>query len=349
MRIASVGTALPRHVYSQQALLAAAQLACAGRLERPGLLDLFFHRVGVETRHLALPLEAYPQLDTFRKSNSAWIECAEQLGKLAICNALNRAGLSRTDIGILFFVSITGIANPSIDARLINSMGLPLNIKRVPIFGLGCVGGAAGIARATDYVRAFPGQAAVLLSVELCSLTVQRGDLSPANLIAAGLFGDGAAAVVVTGDELDADGPRVLATRSSFYPDTEDVMGWEISEKGFELVLSKQVPEMVRRHLAGDVDAFLASNGLERRHIDSWIFHTGGPAVLQATADVLGLPSHALDASWDCLRRLGNLSSASVLFVLEDVMRNRRPRPGSYSLLAAMGPGFCSELVLLAW
>jgi alkylresorcinol/alkylpyrone synthase len=219
----------------------------------------------------------------------------------------------------------------------------------VPIFGLGCVAGAAGIARAADYVRAYPNQIAVLLSVELCSLTWQREDTSVANLISSGLFGDGAAAVVVAGSEVNLAGPTVVATRSSFYPNTEYVMGWDVSEKGFSIVLSPDVPLMVEQHLRPDVDAFLQEQGLRRGDIASWIVHTGGPKVLEAVASALALPEGALDASWESLRKVGNLSSASVLLVLEDFLTRRRGRPGSYSMLAAMGPGFCSELVLLRW
>jgi alkylresorcinol/alkylpyrone synthase len=189
----------------------------------------------------------------------------------------------------------------------------------------------------------------LLLSVELCSLTIQRDDLSIANLISSGLFGDGAAAVIVVGDQHRAAGPEILATRSVFYPDSEDVMGWDIGERGFRIVLSKEVPAMVYRHLAGDIDAFLADHDLKRTDIGAWVMHTGGPAILTATENALDLPDGALDASWDCLRRVGNLSSSSVLFVLEEFLERRKPAPGTYGLLAAMGPGFCSELVLLRW
>ena len=188
------------------------------------------------------------------------------------------------------------------------------------------------------------------MSVELCSLTLQRDDLSTANLISTGLFGDGSAAVLVSGDEREESfGPEILTTRSIFYPGTESVMGWNISEKGFRIILSKEVPEMVRKHLADDVDAFLADNGYDRADIGSWVIHTGGPAVLEATQTALDLPDGALDASWQCLRNTGNLSSASVLCVLEETMMRRRPAPGTLGLLAAMGPGFCSELILLRW
>ncbi|HEX3744212.1 MAG TPA: 3-oxoacyl-[acyl-carrier-protein] synthase III C-terminal domain-containing protein [Bryobacteraceae bacterium] len=228
-------------------------------------------------------------------------------------------------------------------------MHLSPHIKRIPIFGLGCVAGAAGIARAADYVRAFPNHVAALVSVELCSLTLQKKDLSMANLISSGLFGDGAAAVLVAGDDREQPGPAIVGTRSTFYPDSESVMGWDISERGFQIVLPPAVPEVIRRHLGEDVDAFLGNHGLMRSDIGSWIMHTGGPRVLEAAQEALGLEPEALRISWDCLRRTGKLSSASVLCVLEEVMQKERPASGTWSVLAAAGPGFCSELLLLRW
>jgi len=349
MRIASAATALPQHRYDQQTILEALKFHWASKLEQPDMLDRLHARTGVETRSLALPIEAYPELKSWGEANQIWIDTACELGQNAICRALTRAGLSVQDPAAFFFVSISGVASPSIDAKLVNQMGLNRNIKRVPIFGLGCVAGAAGIARAADYVRAFPDQAALLLSVELCSLTIQRDDLSIANLISSGLFGDGAAAVIVVGDRHPSAGPEILATRSVFYPDSEDVMGWDIGERGFRIVLSKEVPNMVYKHLAGDIDTFLADHNVTRGDIGAWVMHTGGPAILTATENALNLPDGALDASWECLKRVGNLSSSSVLFVLEDFLERRKPAPGTYGLLAAMGPGFCSELVLLRW
>jgi alkylresorcinol/alkylpyrone synthase len=349
MTIAGVASAFPPHQYDQRVLLSALQRHWGPKVDNAAFMERLQARVGVERRHLALPIEEYYELKSWGRANNHWIEVAQELGQKALCCALTRAGFAPADLGALFFVSITGISSPSIDARLINRMGLPLNIKRVPIFGLGCVAGAAGISRAADYVLAYPGEVAAVLSVELCSLTLQQDDISIANIISSGLFGDGAAAVLIAGADRSAPGPEILATRSIFYPNSEHVMGWDISEKGFRIVLSREVPEVVEQHLASDVDAFLDDQGLSRADVGSWILHTGGPRVLEATAAVLNLPDDALAASWDCLRRTGNLSSASVLVVLEEVMTKRRPAAGTYSLLAAMGPGFCSELVLLRW
>ncbi len=349
MRIISAASAFPSHRYPQQAIAGALKKYWGDQLTRSEAIDRLHGRTGVDYRHLVLPLHAYERVDTWGKANSVWTQAAHQLAKTALCRAMLDPGIVPSQLGALIFVSVTGIASPSIDAKLVNSLGLSPHIKRMPIFGLGCVAGAAGIARAADYVRAFPDQIAALVSVELCSLTWQREDVSAANMISSGLFGDGAAAVLVAGAETKFEGPAILATRSIFYPNTEDVMGWDISEKGFQIVLSADVPKVVREHLGNDVDGFLAEHKLSRADIGSWIIHTGGPAVLEAVQDSLELPDGALDASWECLRRVGNLSSASVLVVLEDVLRRGGGEPGTYSVLAAMGPGFCSEVVLLRW
>lgn len=348
MKISSAATALPRYYYPQKTLIDAFRRHWGGKLDRFGVLERLHAATQVDGRYLALPLEAYPP-ESWGEANNRWIEIALELGEQAICRAMARAGIAPRQIGALFFVSITGIASPSVDARLINRMGLNHRMKRIPIFGLGCVAGAAGIARAADYVKAFPDEAALVLSVELCSLTVQPDDLSVANLISSGLFGDGAAAVIVSGSERDSNGPEIIATRSVFYPQTEYVMGWDISEKGFKIVLSRDVPDVVMANLGRDVDEFLSEHDLDSRDVGSWVIHTGGPRVLEAAEDALGLGRGALEISWQCLRRTGNLSSASVLFVLEETMQNRRPEPGTWGILAAMGPGFCSELVLLKW
>jgi alkylresorcinol/alkylpyrone synthase len=192
-----------------------------------------------------------------------------------------------------------------------------------------------------------------LLSVELCSLTFARDDRSMAQLVATGLFGDGAAAVVLVGEErarrLGQSGPRVLATRSVFYPDTEDIMGWDVSERGFRVLLSPRVPELARERLAPDVRGFLADQGVDPTAIARWIAHPGGPKVLSAVQEVLELAPGALDVSWRVLAEVGNLSSASVLLILREVLAGAAPLPGARGLLFAMGPAFCSELVLLGW
>jgi len=348
---------MPEHRYPQAALTAAFKAYWNEKLKSPERLDQFHSRVGVEYRHLSFPMERYPQFASFGETNDAWFEVAQELGAKAIDAALDRAGLSRQELNALFFVSVTGIASPSLDARLINRLGLRRDIKRTPIFGIGCAGGAIGLTRAADYLLAYPDHNAALLAVELCSLTIQADDLSPANLISVGLFADGAAAAIVsgskvrrrTGSAVAGSSPRILGTGSVFYPETEDIMGWDISEKGLKIVLSPRLPDLIKRNLAGDVDAFLARYKLTRRDIGTWVMHPGGPKILNAIQDTLALKDNALEASWECLKRFGNLSSASVLLVLDEVLTNKTPQPGTYGVLLAMGPGFCTEMILLQW
>jgi alkylresorcinol/alkylpyrone synthase len=349
MRIVSVASAFPSNTYSQESITGALHHLWDHALKNPAVLDRLHSNCGVKQRHLVCRLDEYPSMSGFGQANDIWIRAAQELGEEAICKAVRAAHIAPSSLEAIFFASVTGVASPSIDARLVNRMSLSPRIKRTPIFGLGCVAGAAGIARAADYVRAFPDQTAVLLSVELCSLNWQKGDLSTANLISAGLFGDGAAAVVIAGEDTPLSGVEVIATRSNFYPGTEEAMGWDISEKGFRIVLSPDVPEIIGEHLRKDMDEFLADHGLSRQDIGSWIIHTGGPKVLRAVESALELRPDALEASWASLAQVGNLSSASVLVVLEEHLKHRRGESGTYSVLAAMGPGFCSEIVLLRW
>jgi alkylresorcinol/alkylpyrone synthase len=352
MLIRAVGHAFPAHYYDQTQLIEALRRVWLSEHFNPERLERLHKNVKVGGRHLALRLEDYEALSSWGEANDAWIRVAQEVGAAAIDAALERAGLDYAAVDTLLTVTVTGVATPSLDARLMNRRPFRSDLKRLPIFGLGCVAGAAGIARAADYVRAFPDQVAVLLSVELCSLTVQRQDLSIPNVIATGLFGDGAAAVVIAGKDVPekpgqgARGPQVIATRSVFYPNTEGVMGWEISGQGFQIVLSADVPKMVSDHLRNDVDRFLADHKLERRDIKTWICHPGGPKVLEVMQESLELPPSALERTWRSLEQVGNLSSTSVLLVLEETLADPPP-PGSWAVLLAMGPGFCSELVLL--
>jgi alkylresorcinol/alkylpyrone synthase len=355
-----VARVLPPHYADQETLTAALRAHWAAKHFNVARLDELHRAVQVRGRHLALPLGEYAALDGFQKSNEAWNRVALELGTQAVTRALDAAGLRPEDVDHLHFVTVTGLSTPSIDARLVNRLGLRRDVKRVPMFGLGCVAGAAGLARLSDALRAFPGDVGVLLSVELTSLTLQRDDASVANAVASGIFGDGAAAVVLAGGRraagragdaarLAAPGPRVASTRSAFYRDTEWVMGWDFVDTGFKVVLSAQVPEITRSHIGADVDDFLAAHGLSRGDVTHWIAHTGGPKVLQAFEAALELPRDALRLSWRSLEEVGNLSSASVLFVLGDLLASGAPRPGDRGLLVAMGPGFCAELVLLEW
>jgi alkylresorcinol/alkylpyrone synthase len=350
-RILSVGRALPPNWADQETLIAALSAAWAREHFNAGRLADIHRAALVAGRHLALPLEAYPALQGLGARNDAFLRVGLEVGEAAVRDGLARAGLAPADVDHLYFVTVTGIATPSLEARLANRLRMKPSVKRTPIFGLGCLAGAAGVARAADLLRAFPEDVAILLSVELCSLTIQKEDLSVPNVVATGLFGDGAAAVVLAGGErrVSAPAPRVLATRAVLYPDTEWVMGWDVVDTGFKVVLSAKVPEVVEAHLGGDVDRFLADHGLERGRIRHWIAHPGGPRVLQAFERAVGIGPAETARSWRSLREVGNLSSASVLFVLADLLESGEAREGDLGLLAAMGPGFSAELVLLRW
>ncbi len=349
--IAAVSAVLPEHRYAQSELTK--RMAVLTGLPAAQLDTL--HRIhgnsGVEHRHLALPIEDYELVTAdFGSANDAFIEAATALARRAVEEALDGTGLVPADIDLLVSTTITGLAVPSIDARLTALLPLRSDVKRVPIIGLGCVGGAAGIARAHDYLVGHPDEVAVLVSVEVCSLTVQRDDTSMANLVASGLFGDGASAVVLVGERAAARHPglpRVVASRSRFYPETQRAMGWDVGASGLRIVLGPEVPGLVRDHVRDDVDAFLADHGLSRADIAWWVAHPGGPKVIAALVEALEVDADALGVTTQSLARIGNLSSSSVLHVLADTLRERPPAPGTHGLLMAMGPGFCLETVLL--
>ncbi|MFI8351676.1 type III polyketide synthase [Streptomyces cyaneofuscatus] len=348
-RIAAVHGALPPHRHTQRAVTDMVADTCLPPGTDRRVLDRLHENARVRTRHTVLPLESYRDLNGFGAANDVFIRSAVDLGGQAARGALRAAGLRPTDVDLLMFTSVTGLAAPSVDARLVARLGLRSDVKRLPVFGLGCVAGAAGVARVHDYLLGRPDDVAVLLSVELCSLTFQRQDVTPANLVATALFGDGAAAVVALGGRRAVAGPEIVANRSRMYPETEHVMGWSIGSTGFSVVLDPAVPDVVRQYLADDVREFLDEHGLKPKDIAHWVCHPGGPKVLEAVTEVLDLREGALDVTWRSLADVGNLSSASVLHVLRDTIEHRRPEPGTPGLLLAMGPGFCCELVLLRW
>ncbi|GAA2435642.1 type III polyketide synthase [Streptomyces macrosporus] len=349
-RIAAVHSVLAPHRYSQREITDLVARLCLpeGADRRP--LDRLHGNARVRFRHTALPLEAYASLEDFGATNDVYVSTAVELGAEAVSGALRAAGLSPRDVDLVMCASVTGLAVPSVDARLVGLLGLRPDVRRLPVFGLGCVAGAAGIARLHDHLRGRPDHVAVLLCVELCSLTLRRGDASPANLVAGGLFGDGAAAAVLCGARRPAPpGPVVVDTRSHLYPDTEHLLGWDVTGSGFRVVLDAAVPEVVRKHLADEVDGLLDDHGLRRRDVAFWVCHPGGPRVLDAVEEALGLPDGALEVSRRSLARVGNLSSASVLHILRDTLARHPPGGGVPGVLLAMGPGFCTELVLLRW
>jgi alkylresorcinol/alkylpyrone synthase len=356
-RIAAVRTALPIHRHHQTELAETTAELCRIEPARRPLLDRLFAHAGVETRHTALPLADYAKLDDLGKTNDLYIEHATSLGEQAVRAALDAAGVDAREVDLLMVTSVTGVAVPSLDARLIPRLGLRSTVKRLPVFGLGCVAGAAGLARVHDYLLAWPQHTAVLLSVELCSLSMPLTDPTTADLVVSGLFGDGAVALVARGDQVapatpaahSAPGPQVLATRSEVCPESGDVLGWRLGAEGFRIVLTTDLADIIERHLATAVHTFLAEHALTPDDIHSWVCHPGGPNVIDAVQRTLALPDSALTTTRRSLAQVGNMSSASVLHVLQQTIATDRPPPGSHGLLIGLGPGVSIELILLRW
>ena len=345
--ISSIATAVPGHPVSQQT----AQKFCHALFQEAypdidRLLPVFSNAL-VGNRHFAAPEEWFETNHSFAEKNSLYIQAALELGQAAIAGVLNNAGLGPQDVDHLFFVSTTGLATPSIDARLINILKLRPNIRRTPIWGLGCAGGVAGLSRAYEYTLAFPRERALVLALELCGLTFQRNDLSKSNLVATSLFADGAAAVLVSGAATGDPGPRIVSSRSTLWYDTLDVMGWDINDHGLKVLFSRDIPAIVRNLVLPPLQDFLASRGIALGDLTHIIAHPGGAKVIEAYEQTLGLADGKMDRARDILLRYGNMSSPTVLFVLEDFMRSRAIGCGEYGLVTALGPGFSSEMVLI--
>ncbi len=352
----AAASALPLHRYPQQQITDAFTdvMVGAGATDSVRSAITRTHEATtVQWRHLALPLADYDKLDDFGAANDAFLREAPPLAARAIGLALERAGLDASDVDLVISTTVTGVAAPSLDARLMPLLGFRPDVRRMPLVGLGCVAGAVGVARVADYLRGRPDDVAVLVSAELCSLTLQRDDTSMANVVASGLFGDGAAAVVMVGDarlqRLGGQGVRVRDSLAHFFPDTERVMGWDVGASGMRVVLSPTVPDLVAGELRPVVDTLLTRNGLTPGEIDHWVAHPGGPKVLTALEQALGIDETQTALTWKSLREVGNLSSASVLYVLEQTLLQAPAGSGRPGLLLAMGPGFCAELVLLEW
>ena len=345
-RIASVATAVPPNQVRQPDIKRVARDYFASSLRETDRYVSVFDNTEIETRSLAAPLHWFLQPRSFGEANDLWIEVACELGADAARRCLVDAGLTPTDVDHIFFVSTTGLAAPSVDARIMTLLGMPRHTRRTPIWGLGCAGGVAGLARASEYVRAFPRHRALLVCVELCSLTFQFDDVSVRNLIAVSLFGDGAAAVLIEGDELGGAGAEIVATESTLFPDSLDLMGWDVVDTGMRVVFGAGIPRVVTNHFRELATGFLAPHDLSLDQIDHHIYHPGGAKVLRAYEQAGELSPEMLEHSRSVLRDYGNMSSGTVLFVLKAFL-DRGIAPGEHGLLTVFGPGFSSEMALV--
>lgn len=350
--IASVGTAVPPYEITQEATREFARQMFAGVYRDIDRLLGVFESAQIESRRFCVPLDWFGTSHTFTAKNTLYIENAILLAIESIQNALRPLGLSPQDVDHLVFVSSTGISTPSIDAHVFNRLQMRSDLKRTPIWGLGCAGGAAGLARGFDLAAAHPEEIVVVVALELCGLTFLHADRSKSNLIATSLFGDGAAAIVLLGSiaasHRKVKGAEVLASQSTIWPDTLDIMGWDVNDEGLGVIFSRDIPSLVEARIQPEVERLFSRCGVPISDLKRLTAHPGGSKVLTAYEQALGLPKEAFRHSRDVLRDHGNMSSCTVLFVLERELQETH-ETGEPGLVMALGPGFACEQVLLRW
>ncbi len=345
-RLVAVATSVPPHVLEQRDVARRVR-AMFGSDELVQRLLPVFANSGIEQRYSCVPLEWYYETHDWADRNAVYIESSLELLERAAYAALDRAGARVDDVGAIVAVSSTGVATPSLDALLVERMGLPRSAKRLPVFGLGCAGGALGLARAATLAESVPNALTLFLVVELCTLSFRRDDVTKSNVVATALFGDGAAAALLSPDA--RNGPRVVGSGEYLFEKTLDVMGWDVMSDGLRAVFSRDIPALVNKRFRPVLDAYLAESGLSMADVDRVLPHPGGVKVLDALQDAFELPRNALDDSRAILRRYGNMSSATVMFVLEHALADGCLKDGAWrrALVTAMGPGFTAGFVTL--
>lgn len=348
-RVVAVGTAVPPFCFEQQEIREWVHQHFQENLECTQSLIAVFDNVHVHRRFFCVPLEWFERHHTFSEKNGEYIRWSERLSIEAIERCLEKADLGPQDVDHLVFVSTSGMATPSIDARIINRLGFGPHTKRTPVFGLGCAGGATGLTHCQDLARGAPDQRILLVSVELSSLTFQFADYRKSNFVASALFADGAAAVLVCGDTCPEEGIHMVDSMSTLWPNTLDLMGWDFSETGLSVIFSPTIPKVLDQHIRENVTEFLQRSQLSLQDLDHFVIHPGGAKILLAMRESLELSEEKLDSSRFVLENYGNMSSPTILFILEHLMREGSPEKADWGLCAAFGPGFSSELLLLRW
>ena len=343
-RVLSVATAVPRYRVAQDEARDFARAMFSGAYRDVERLLPVFDHVRVEGRNFCVPPGWFYEDHSFDEKNDLYVENGLELSEKAARRALDKAGVEAGEVGAIFFVSTTGISTPSLDSMLLPRLGLSKHTRRVPVWGLGCAAGAGGLALAADHARLYPEKPVLLVGLELCGLTFQWGDRSKASLVSTALFADGAAAVVL-GNRPGEEGPEILGSHSTTWPGTADVMGWEISASGFKVVLSRSIPDLVRNRMPEDLRAACSSMGVSPEGLKHFVIHPGGAKVLDAFEEVLGLEPGGLALPREVLRDHGNMSSVTVLFILERLLESDECTSGERGVVAALGPGFSAEQV----
>lgn len=356
-KIASISTYKPPFTLNQSNIEELTKELFKNKIPQLERLLKVFENGDIVTRQFCVPLEWHRTNHSFEERNNLYIDLAIKYGVEVIQACLQNDSflanpISTKEIDAIIFVSSTGISTPSIDARIMNHLPFSERVKRLPIWGLGCAGGAAGISRAFDYCKAHPAAKVLVVCIELCSLTFQPNDFSKSNLIGASLFADGVACALICGDEVKHTSkksiPFILNTGSKWMPHSEDVMGWDIKNNGLHVVFSKSIPAIITKWLGPFIHEFLNEQQLSIQQLKYFIAHPGGKKVLQAYEEALNFTEDFTSISRDILKNHGNMSSPTVLYVLEQFML-KDSQPNDYGLLVALGPGFCGEAVLLQW
>jgi alkylresorcinol/alkylpyrone synthase len=345
-RLAAVATAVPAHCVPQQEARRAAAKVFRDLPNVNRLLNVFDTSL-IEKRYFCRPPEWLVQPHTLAETSAAYIEAATELGAQAMLDALAQAGLEPRDIDYLVYVNTTGLATPSIDARLMNVLGCRPEIAHTPVWGRGCAGGVFGLSHAADYLRGRPDGVAVVVAAEFCGLTLLSDDISKSNLVACALFADGVGAAVLAGAESSVPGHEIVATQSRFFPDSLDVMGWNVTAKGLQVVFNRRIPQIVRQHARAELERLRARAGVAPDEPLAYLHHPGGRKVLEAYEEAYGIERKDLAEAYEALAEYGNMSSATALFVLERFLGRRTGDARKYAAICALGPGFCAESLML--